>query len=547
MEQRKQSSAGSLDKDDDDPVARSIALAEEVEKAKDAHRKRKKRVSRPDIARQAIERNANILHQQNALKAPSKHHPIPWESSWPELVDFYSHHSPDYSGIGLYNPDVVYTSAHAQLALANPVNFTVQALISESARLNNRAPKNKLLWLKGMTIQLINRSLRDPEVPLLSHVASISALAAHDTMFGDVQHATVHLQGLKRIIDRYGGFAVLKQQQALEIRNLMCWIDSLRAYIAGDEANGRIFHLDWPIARVTHPVHQALLPRNSHIPTVRMRILLIVSLGGPHVKIMEIMTAIDRLAYATLTAPYTEPVTPKEARTKAAYFEDLLLQMGQLGPEFRLNQPLFSTYDKENYNIVFETLRRCALVLVSYFNSIVTGRVELAEAKLDHNVMSFYMLDISRLCRDHPVLGLWALCICGPHTSAHFNGAWSFELLIGTARRLHIASLGDLMMHLKKVHLSGPLMFEKLRDLWGKIESTVMMTGPATGLATMMEASVISPIGSGSGSGSLGRSGTSTPMTSQTMSVDNAGGQGYGSEKKSDVLIKMEVPSGVLA
>lgn len=339
------------------------------------------------VEQAAVVARTSSASPTNAITTPS---PIFWAPRFPNLVQYYRHHQPDWSGAKLYAPEFQFPADYNSHFVRNPTSFTLSVLLAETARLEPRLPPNHLLAIKGYGLTMLRQMLDDETRHNANDlVAALTTLIAYELVFeADLPAARVHLMGLARVISSRGGLQSLNAIPA--IRNAAVFIDTLHAHIAGKPR--LIGPVDQSTLRITravgidNPFRLAIQPTTSRLPLHRLHNHLLISIGAPIQLVLNVLLQLFEFSHATLVAPYG--VAPTNAYMRAESLQSRLHELGAHHARFGLSAPIFSEYDKARNHAIVESLRLFGLLLVSKLLEALHPSTATSAA-VDHAAQTF--------------------------------------------------------------------------------------------------------------------------------------------------------------
>lgn len=299
----------------------------------------------------------------------------------------------------------------------SPATLTLRILFVESSRPDRRSSLEKLLWLKGKALRLVNDGLRDPNTQLsASALSDIVTLHNYEQIFGEVQVARMHRKGLRRLVELMGGIENIRGDAALLVPMIL-WSDRSRQArrLHDPTEDPPDYPTDFePGLQPLHPLNIALLPPDQLGTSAERGHSLGVSILGPGVRLMVALDALRKLsAGAAACKVYDNPAMAAPIREKLQQAEQGLLVMKR--DQNNENEAVFFTSPKYVLQqLMFEAARLCGLVIAHQISAELLDRSDASRTKLDHALMRLGMLNARPLLEYYPRILLWILFIQGP-------------------------------------------------------------------------------------------------------------------------------------
>lgn len=325
----------------------------------------------------------------------------------------------DVSGRNLYSPTryIPTTGAFLNAFHTSPGTLTLRILFAEASRPDRRSNLQKLLWLKGQALGLVNEALRDSNRQLSAGTLSdVVTMHNYEQVFGERDVAKMHRKGLKHLIDMMGGIENLRGDAAMLVPMIL-WSDrsrqARRLYDPTEDPP------DYPTdfeagLQPLHPLNIALLPPDQMTTSSGRSHALGISILGPGVRLMVALEALKRLASgATACRIYDNAPMTATIREKLHQAEQGLLAM-QHDPDDKKEAIFFTNPKYALQQLMFDTVRLCGLVIVQLINAHLLERTHAARSKLDHALMRVGLVDISPLLEYYPRILLWIVFVQAP-------------------------------------------------------------------------------------------------------------------------------------
>lgn len=388
-----------------------------------------------------------------------------------------NHNSPDYSGVRLYDERSQHPDGHKALLRESPLDFTLQVMLTERARLSE--PDHRLVQLKSWTLNNINAVLQRPaENQGLRALTAVGALVLYDVVHEDGGGASgIHLKGVQAILQRFGPIDSQNFHTACVIR----YGDSLHSYYQQkprmiDRRSQRNDIVDG-----VHALRLAMQPTKSNLSEHRLKIHLMMSFGSPAGYMFFILLRLDQLVESLLNPdPAPSAISPAQARASI----DAILRNTAIYAGWRNELPatIYSAEDQANHRDTFALIHLSALVLIHKLARIVMGPTAKAEADLDHHVQKSLMHLLSpQLATRSPEAILWALFVAAPFLE---KGAILrqrvIDLVARLMLRLGITSWQQVRSFLCDNYFCAPLQEEACLDFW--LDIRVLAQGSMTNL-----------------------------------------------------------------
>lgn len=325
----------------------------------------------------------------------------------------------DPSGRNLYSPAryIPTTGAFLDAFHTSPGTLTLRILFAEASRPDRRSNLQKLLWLKGQALSLVNEALRDSNRQLSAGTLSdIVTMYNYEQVFGERHVAKMHRKGLKHLIDMMGGIENLRGDAAMLVP-LILWSDrsrqARRLYDPSEDPPEYPTHFEAGLQPL-HPLNIALLPPDQMTTSSGRTHALGISILGPGVRLMVALDALKRLASGAATCRiYDNAPMTTTIREKLHQAEQGLLAM-QHDPSDK-NEAIFFTSPKYALQqLMFEAIRLSGLVIVQLINAHLLVRTDSARSRLDHALMRIGLVDVSPLLEYYPRILLWIVFVQAP-------------------------------------------------------------------------------------------------------------------------------------
>lgn len=301
----------------------------------------------------------------------------------------------------------------------SPGTLTLRILFAEASRQDKRSPLNKLLWLKGQALGLVNEALNDPTRQLTAGTLSdIMTLHNYEQVYGTQQVAVMHRKGLLQLTEMMGGIKNLKGQAAL-LAPMILWADRSRQArrLWDPSEDPPEYPLDYePGLQPLHPLNIALLPPDQIGSPQARGYALGISILGPGVRLMVALEALQRLCAgaAACMQMYDQPeIVAFGIKEKLRQVERGLLDM-ERDPNIEGEATFFTSPKYLSQQIMYEAARLAGLVIVRLIHSELLDRSFTARVALTTAITRMGTVNARPLLEHYPRILLWIIFVQGP-------------------------------------------------------------------------------------------------------------------------------------
>lgn len=325
----------------------------------------------------------------------------------------------DVTGNNLYSPARYKSTTGAFLNSfhTSPGTLTLRILFAEASRPDRRASLQRMLWLKGQALSLVNEGLRDPNRQLSAGTLSdIVTLHNYEQIFGERHVARMHRKGLTHLITAMGGIENIKGPAALLVPMIL-WSDRARQArrLWDPTEEPPEFPTDFERGlQPLHPLNIALLPPDQLGTSAGRGHAIGVSILSPSVRLMVALDALRQLsAGAAACRMYDNAAMAATLREKLKQAENGLVAMKR-DPENKNEAVYFTSPKYVLQQLIFEAARICGLVVTRSISAYFVDRTETSRRHLDDTISSIGTLDVRPLLDYYPRILLWILFVHGP-------------------------------------------------------------------------------------------------------------------------------------
>ncbi|KAB8342775.1 hypothetical protein FH972_022373 [Carpinus fangiana] len=403
-------------------------------------------------------------------------HPVPWALVWPEAAQYYTYNTPEYTGLGLYDQGSRYPDSHMDLFRGSMRSFTVQIMIAEGARLEPYS--NQLMHIKGWFLRSLNEALSSPEQSSsISILSEVNALAIYDMLYDNHAASTAHLQGLRILLNRFGGMAKMSQVD-YTMSNMIRFTDGMHSYLRNAPRLVPPRTAGTDIADGIHDLRLALQPTHSNLSKFRLTSHLMMTYASPVEVIFVSLAELHRLASAVSGSPPNSPsnISPEFAIKAVQMMEKRIEALS--GRANALFPTIFSDLDRRNHKDTYELIKLSAIVLLQRFKSIMYGSgVEPTGSDLDHAVQSLllHLLQKDTYIRSTEAL-CWALFVGVPFLDpASTLQKLVMELVKKVVIRTKATNWPDMRAYLEKMYYCIPLQEEACLNFWIEVQEDIFV------------------------------------------------------------------------
>lgn len=378
----------------------------------------------------------------------------------------------DVTGNNLYSPSryKATTGAFLNSFHTSPGTLTLRILFAEASRPDRRASLERMLWLKGQALLLVNEGLRDPNRQLSAGTLSdIVTLHNYEQIFGERYVARMHRKGLTHLLNAMGGIENIKGSAAMLVPMIL-WTDRARQARRLWDPTEEPPEFDTNFERGLQPLHPlniALLPPDQLGTSAGRGHAIGVSILGPGVRLMVALDALKQLsAGAAACRMYDNAPMAATLREKLQQAEGGLNAMRR-DPQDKTEAAYFTSPRYVLQQLIFEAARLCGLVVARSIAAYLLDRTRTAQRDLEDSIRTIGKLDVRPLLDYYPRILLWILFIHGP-LRAGGQRSQSVALASRTCSKIGLDSWDAVKGVLATVYYYPELQEEAGRIFWAE-------------------------------------------------------------------------------